>query len=159
MTSYDVIIVGTRCAGAALAMLVARAGFKVLAVDRAAFTCGTLGGDAAYHRDPLTGMGIGDAFLGAELLAVAIADGLADGGARLGDALAAYQSNFRQRTMAEFDYTVRAAGLGDPASTLPLYTRIARSPEDTTPFMDVLGGTLALKAFFNPANLSRLMRS
>jgi flavin-dependent dehydrogenase len=29
-------------------------------------------GDAAYHRDPLTGMGIGDAFLGAELLAEAI---------------------------------------------------------------------------------------
>ena len=29
-------------------------------------------GDAAYHRDPLTGMGIGDAFLGAELLADAI---------------------------------------------------------------------------------------
>ena len=31
-------------------------------------------GDAAYHRDPLTGMGIGDAFLGAELLACAFDD-------------------------------------------------------------------------------------
>jgi flavin-dependent dehydrogenase len=33
-------------------------------------------GDAAYHRDPLTGMGIGDAFLGAEVLAEAIDRGL-----------------------------------------------------------------------------------
>lgn len=29
-------------------------------------------GDAAYHRDPITGMGIGDAFLGADLLADAV---------------------------------------------------------------------------------------
>lgn len=115
-------------------------------------------GDAAYHRDPLTGMGIGDAFLGADLLAASITDGLADCGARLDDSLAAYQADFRQRTMAAFDYTVRAAGLGDPASALPLYARIAQSPEDTTRFMDVLGGTLAFKTFFNPANLSRLMR-
>jgi 2-polyprenyl-6-methoxyphenol hydroxylase-like FAD-dependent oxidoreductase len=33
-------------------------------------------GDAAYHRDPLPGMGIGDAFLGAELLANTIQAGL-----------------------------------------------------------------------------------
>ena len=104
-------------------------------------------------------MGIGDAFLGADLLAAAITDGLADRGARLDDSLAEYQADFRQRTVAAFDYTVRAAGLGDPASALPLYARIAQSPEDTTRFMDVLGGTLAFKAFFNPANLSRLMRT
>jgi flavin-dependent dehydrogenase len=115
-------------------------------------------GDAAYHRDPLTGMGIGDAFLGADLLAAAITDGLADSGARLDEALAAYQVAFRQRTMAAFDYTVRAAGLDDPASALPLYARIARNADDTRGFMDVLGGALPFKSFFNPANLSRLMR-
>ena len=31
---YDVVIVGARCAGASLAMLLARAGLAVLAVDR-----------------------------------------------------------------------------------------------------------------------------
>jgi flavin-dependent dehydrogenase len=114
-------------------------------------------GDAAYHRDPLTGMGIGDAFLGADLLAVAIVEGLAGGDARLDERLAAYQALFRERTMPAFDYTVKAAGLGDPAPALPLYARIAESPEDTTRFMDVLGGTLPFKAFFNPTNLSRLV--
>jgi 2-polyprenyl-6-methoxyphenol hydroxylase-like FAD-dependent oxidoreductase len=115
-------------------------------------------GDAAYHRDPLTGMGIGDAFLGADLLAAAIVPGLADGDARLDERLAAYQAEFRRRTQPVFDYTVRAAVLADPSSALPLYARIAASAEDTVRFMDVLAGTLPFKDFFNPANLARLMR-
>jgi flavin-dependent dehydrogenase len=115
-------------------------------------------GDAAYHRDPLTGMGIGDAFLGADLLATAIMDGRADGDARLDERLADYQAEFRRRTQPIFDYTVRAAGLADPSSALALYAKIAASAEDTTRFMDVLAGTLPFKDVFNPANLSRLMR-
>ena len=39
---YDVIVVGTRLAGAATAMLLARAGARVLAVDQAAFPSDTL---------------------------------------------------------------------------------------------------------------------
>lgn len=39
---YDVLIVGTRCAGAALAMLLARSGYKVLAIDRVHFPSDTL---------------------------------------------------------------------------------------------------------------------
>ena len=34
---YDVIVIGARCAGAPTAMLLARKGYKVLLVDRAAF--------------------------------------------------------------------------------------------------------------------------
>jgi 2-polyprenyl-6-methoxyphenol hydroxylase-like FAD-dependent oxidoreductase len=40
--AYDVIVVGTRVAGAATAMLLARAGLRVLAVDRASFPSDTL---------------------------------------------------------------------------------------------------------------------
>ncbi|MGZ4227357.1 MAG: FAD-dependent oxidoreductase [Solirubrobacteraceae bacterium] len=39
---YDVIVVGARVAGSATAMLLARRGLKVLAVDRAAFPSDTL---------------------------------------------------------------------------------------------------------------------
>src|SRR5215468_808760 len=39
---YDVIVVGTRAAGASTAMLLARKGYKVLAVDRAEFPSDTL---------------------------------------------------------------------------------------------------------------------
>src|SRR5690349_7127967 len=40
--SYDVIIVGARCAGAPTAMLLARQGHRVLLVDRASFPSDTL---------------------------------------------------------------------------------------------------------------------
>jgi 2-polyprenyl-6-methoxyphenol hydroxylase-like FAD-dependent oxidoreductase len=39
---YDVIVVGARCAGASVAMLLARRGWRVLAVDRATFPSDTL---------------------------------------------------------------------------------------------------------------------
>ncbi|MCJ0873811.1 NAD(P)/FAD-dependent oxidoreductase [Streptomyces sp. AP-93] len=40
--SYDAVIVGARCAGASTAMLLARQGYRVLVVDRAAFPSDTL---------------------------------------------------------------------------------------------------------------------
>jgi flavin-dependent dehydrogenase len=39
---YDVIVVGARCAGSPTAMLLARKGYKVLAVDKATFPCDTI---------------------------------------------------------------------------------------------------------------------
>jgi 2-polyprenyl-6-methoxyphenol hydroxylase-like FAD-dependent oxidoreductase len=39
---YDAIVVGARCAGAPTAMLLARAGYEVLLVDRAEFPSDTL---------------------------------------------------------------------------------------------------------------------
>jgi flavin-dependent dehydrogenase len=41
-SSYDVVVVGTRCAGSPTAMLLARAGHRVLMVDRAAFPSDTM---------------------------------------------------------------------------------------------------------------------
>jgi 2-polyprenyl-6-methoxyphenol hydroxylase-like FAD-dependent oxidoreductase len=131
---------------------------KLLNFYRQSFGKGwALVGDAAYHRDPLPGMGIGDAFLGAQLLADAIADGLAGDATRLDHSLATYQSAFRNRTMPIFEYTLRAASLKDPASAIPIYERVARSGEETTRFMDVLSGNIPFKAFFNPANIARLL--
>lgn len=54
---YDALVVGARCAGAAAAMLMARRGMKVLAVDRAAYGADTIsthalmrGGVLQLHR-------------------------------------------------------------------------------------------------------------
>ena len=41
-TSYDVVVVGARCAGAATALLLARAGHRVLVVDRGRYGTDTL---------------------------------------------------------------------------------------------------------------------
>ncbi|HEX3995444.1 MAG TPA: NAD(P)/FAD-dependent oxidoreductase [Acetobacteraceae bacterium] len=56
-TSYDVLIVGARCAGAATAMLLARSGLRVLAVDHGSYATDTLsthalmrGGVMQLHR-------------------------------------------------------------------------------------------------------------
>jgi 2-polyprenyl-6-methoxyphenol hydroxylase-like FAD-dependent oxidoreductase len=59
---YDVIVVGARVAGAATAMLLARAGLRVLAVDRVSFPCDAISshqlqipGVALLHRWGLLG--------------------------------------------------------------------------------------------------------
>ena len=114
-------------------------------------------GDAAYHRDPLPGMGIGDAFLGAQLLADALVEGLPGDAQRLELALSGYQSAFRRKTSPIFDYTIKAARLADPASSMAIYQRIAQSGEETTRFMDVLAGNIPFKEFFNPTNIARLL--
>ncbi len=41
---YDVVIIGARCAGSALALMLAREGLKVLAIDRATFPSDTMSG-------------------------------------------------------------------------------------------------------------------
>jgi flavin-dependent dehydrogenase len=131
---------------------------KLLNFYRQSFGKGwALVGDAAYHRDPLPGMGIGDAFLGAQLLADALADGLSGDAVQLGDALAGYQSTFRDRTMPIFEYTLKAASLKDPASAVPIYRKVAQSGAETTRFMDVLAGNIPFKEFFNPASIARLL--
>src|SRR6266446_4595710 len=50
---YDAIVVGARCAGAPTAMLLARRGYRVLLVDRAAFPSDTL----STHYIPTAGVG------------------------------------------------------------------------------------------------------
>lgn len=112
-------------------------------------------GDAAYHRDPLTGMGIGDAFLGAELLARALDAGLAGD---LPGALAGYQRALEEKTSAVFDYTLQAASLRDPAPLVPLYARIASEPELTQQLMNVLAGSAPARGLFNARNVGRLLK-
>ncbi|WP_395711757.1 FAD-dependent monooxygenase [Reyranella sp.] len=74
MASCDVIVVGMRCAGAALALLLVRAGHSVLALGRASFPSDTV---STHFLRPRT-----TAFL-----------------AKWGllDSLAAYQAEFRRR--------------------------------------------------------------
>ena len=47
---YDVIVVGARCAGATLAMLLARAGHRVALVDRASFPSDTMSTHFLWQR-------------------------------------------------------------------------------------------------------------
>jgi 2-polyprenyl-6-methoxyphenol hydroxylase-like FAD-dependent oxidoreductase len=51
-TSYDVVVIGARCAGAPTAMLLARKGYRVLVVDRATFPSDTI---STHILHPLAG--------------------------------------------------------------------------------------------------------
>jgi 2-polyprenyl-6-methoxyphenol hydroxylase-like FAD-dependent oxidoreductase len=115
-------------------------------------------GDAAYHRDPLTGMGIGDAFLGAALLADALADGFA-GREPMAAALASYESTFREGTRAVFEYTIGSAALDDPGRLIPFYAGVAADPAATRHLMNVLAGTMPFRTLFNRESIARLVGS
>jgi 2-polyprenyl-6-methoxyphenol hydroxylase-like FAD-dependent oxidoreductase len=111
-------------------------------------------GDAAYHRDPLTGMGIGDAFLGAELLADALHRGLEGD---LAGALASYQGELMERTGAVFEYTLISAALKDPEPQAALYRAISARPDLTQSLMNVLGGTASFRSLFNARVIKEAM--
>jgi 2-polyprenyl-6-methoxyphenol hydroxylase-like FAD-dependent oxidoreductase len=115
-------------------------------------------GDAAYHRDPIAGMGIGDAFLSAQLMADALINSLGREPEFLEAALSGYQAAFRDKTMPIFDYTLKAAALKESTSAMPIYARIAQSAEETVRFMDVLAGNIPAKNVFNPQNIARLLQ-
>ena len=48
--AFDVIVMGTRCAGSPTAMLLARKGYRVLAVDRASFPSDTVSTHLVHPR-------------------------------------------------------------------------------------------------------------
>jgi flavin-dependent dehydrogenase len=74
-------------------------------------------GDAGYHRDPLVGQGISDAFRDAELLAEALHDGLS-GRRPLDDALAGYESARDAAALPLYELACRLATLAAPSSSL-----------------------------------------
>jgi flavin-dependent dehydrogenase len=113
-----------------------------------------LAGDAAYHRDPITGMGIGDAFLGAQLLAEAF-DSAMKSGVPLEPALAAYQDELQRQTRPIYDYTLLSAALDDPTPLSAFYAGIARDREGTRQLMNVLAGTVPFRSLFNRASIAR----
>jgi 2-polyprenyl-6-methoxyphenol hydroxylase-like FAD-dependent oxidoreductase len=112
-------------------------------------------GDAAYHRDPITGMGISDAFLGAQLLADALDAGL-DGSRQLDEALMDYQTEFRRRTRDVFEYTLKSAELLDPEPLMDLYSAVGQDRDATRQMMNVVVGTSSFRSLFNSATISRL---
>jgi flavin-dependent dehydrogenase len=112
-------------------------------------------GDAAYHRDPITGMGIGDAFLGAQLLASALGQALA-GANSFEAALAGYQYAFRQQTRDVYHYTLRSAELLDPDPLMDFYRGVQRDQNATRQLMNILTGTLSHRALFNARTIAEI---
>jgi hypothetical protein len=100
-------------------------------------------------------MGIGDAFLGAQLLADALEAGLNDS-TRLDEALMLYESELRRRTRDVFDYTIKSAELRDPLPQMGFFSAVGQDKDATRQMMNVLVGTESFRSLFNSETISRL---
>jgi len=83
-------------------------------------------GDAGYHRDPITGHGMTDAFRDAELLAVAISSALRDPGSEA-TALAGYEHARNAALRETFDLTRALADFPPQSRFLELQMRFAEA--------------------------------
>jgi flavin-dependent dehydrogenase len=113
-------------------------------------------GDAGYHKDPVTGQGISDAFCQSELVVDAIDSGL--GGHRhLYDALAEYEGTRNRDTKACYEFTCDFARLEPPSADMRVIFRaLANNQEQTSRFFGVITGAVPVDQFFAPENIRRL---
>ena len=114
-------------------------------------------GDAGYHRDPVTGTGISEAFRDAELLTEAIDAGFS-GRERMGAALAGYEAQRNAMAFPSYEATLMAATFGPlPGELLALRAALRGNPEDTSKFLGVMAGATSPMEFYAPENLGRIM--
>jgi flavin-dependent dehydrogenase len=85
-------------------------------------------GDAGYHRDPVTGLGINDAFRDAELLAAALDEGLS-GRTPMEDALAGYEQQRNTIARPMYEFTVAMASGNPPPEMLAAIEAAQAQPE------------------------------
>jgi 2-polyprenyl-6-methoxyphenol hydroxylase-like FAD-dependent oxidoreductase len=114
-------------------------------------------GDAGYHKDPITGYGITDAFRDAESLAEAL-DAALSGRRPPAEALAGYQSQRDSFAMPMYEFICEMAALNPPTPEMEqLIGALSGNPEAIAEFLGVLDGTVSVPAFFAEGNIRRIM--
>lgn len=114
-------------------------------------------GDAGYHKDPIMGHGITDAFLDAERLAEAIDAGFS-GRQPLEQALAGYEQARNQQQMPLYELQCQLASLQAPPPELQqLLGALYGNQEATNRFFGVLDGSIPFPEFFAPENIGQIM--
>jgi 2-polyprenyl-6-methoxyphenol hydroxylase-like FAD-dependent oxidoreductase len=114
-------------------------------------------GDAGYHKDPITALGMTDAFLDAESLAAAIDDAFS-GHRPIEDALAEYEAQRNQRVMPLYAMTVQRARLeASSPEMLALLRALQGNQADTNRFLGLVAGTTPFAEFMAPENIQRII--
>ena len=114
-------------------------------------------GDAGYHKDPITGEGITDAFRDAELLAEAINAGFS-GEQPLEQALAGYEQRRNEAAMPIYNLTCNLARLEPPPpEMIQLFAALEGNQEETNRFLGTIAGTVPVAEFFAEENVQRIM--
>lgn len=112
-------------------------------------------GDAGYHKDPITGWGMTDAFLQAEGLALAVNAGLS-GEAPMKEATDKFVATRDEMTGPMYDYTTTVATMELPPYFRSIIKACSRSQEWTNKMLGVVAGVVDGGEVFEPENLERL---
>jgi flavin-dependent dehydrogenase len=114
-------------------------------------------GDAAYHKNPITAMGINDAFRDAELLADGL-DGAFSGKHSFEDGMARYQQSRDEEALPVYDFTDDFAMLQPPPPEMQqLLGAMSGNQEVMDQFISVQAATLPAPEFFAPENVGKIM--
>jgi len=116
-------------------------------------------GDAGYHKNPITAMGINDAFRDAELVAGAL-DDAASGRRAYGDGMRDYQQTRDREASPVYEFTDDFAQLRPPPPEMrELLGAMRGNREAMDGFISVQANTLAAPEFFSPENVAWIMAS
>lgn len=114
-------------------------------------------GDAGYNKDPITAMGITDAFRDVELCTTALDESLT-GARSYDDAMADYQRKRDAEVGPIFEFTTELARLEPPPpETQQLLGAVHGNREAMDDFVSVNAATLSPAEFFAPDNIGRIM--
>jgi 2-polyprenyl-6-methoxyphenol hydroxylase-like FAD-dependent oxidoreductase len=114
-------------------------------------------GDAAYHKNPITAMGINDAFRDAELVAGAL-DGAFSGRRSFEEGMTDYQQTRDREAGPVYEFTDDFAQLQPPPPELQqLIGAMHGNQEAMNGFVSVQASTLPAPEFFAPENVGKIM--
>jgi 2-polyprenyl-6-methoxyphenol hydroxylase-like FAD-dependent oxidoreductase len=113
-------------------------------------------GDAGYHRDPVTGYGITDAFRDAGYLAEALDTGLS-GAMAMDEALSGYERRRNEFAMPMYEFILGLASMQTPPEMQQILGALQGNDEGIRDMWGVIDGTVPVQQFFSEENIGRIM--
>jgi flavin-dependent dehydrogenase len=114
-------------------------------------------GDAGYHKNPITAMGINDAFRDAELVAGALDDAFSER-RPFDEGMAEYQQTRDAAAMPVYEFTCEFASMEPPPPEMQqLIGAMQGNQEAQDAFISVQAATLPAPEFFAPESVGKIM--
>jgi flavin-dependent dehydrogenase len=114
-------------------------------------------GDAGYHKNPITAMGINDAFRDAELVAGALDDGFS-GRRSFEEGMTSYQQTRDREALPVYEFTFQFAAMEPPPPEMQqLIGAMQGNQEAQDEFISVQAATMPAPEFFAPENVGKIM--
>lgn len=116
-------------------------------------------GDAGYLKDPITAMGITDAFIDAERCAQGL-DKVFRGGHPFEEVMGEHQRVRDEQALSMYELTCQLATLEPPTPEMQqLFAALVGNQEAMDRFVQMNAGTISPKEFFSPESIDAIMNS